>query len=124
MRLSHIDHVVITIQDLNACVRFYTGILGMRHEISAGRHALFFGNQKFNIHQKKAEFLPAAKNPEYGSLDICIAAEGNIEEIYDELKRKNAPLESGIVERNGACGKMHSVYLRDPDGNLVEISVY
>lgn len=80
MKYKTIDHIVITTENLEACLHFYVDILGMRAEEKNGRYALFFGNQKFNIHTRKAEFLPAAGNPEYGSLDLCLAIEGSIED--------------------------------------------
>ena len=89
-----------------------------------GRFSLWFGRHKINIHTRPAEFLPAADKPVPGSLDLCFEIEDDIEVIYGELKRKKAPLVTGIVERNGAKGKMRSVYLRDPDGNLVELASY
>lgn len=88
------------------------------------RHALRFGGQKINIHTKAAEFLPAAKNPQVGSLDICFVVDERIETVYDELIRKGVSPETETVERNGALGKMKSVYLRDPDGNLIELCSY
>ncbi len=88
------------------------------------RYAVRFGRNKINIHRKKAEFLPAAQNVTYGSQDICLIAEGKIEDIKAEIEAKGYPVELGIVKRTGAMGPIDSVYLRDPDGNLVEISVY
>ena len=79
---------------------------------------------RFLIHRKKAEFLPAAGNVTYGSQDICLIAEGNIEEIKQEILDKGYPVEIGPVKRTGALGAMNSIYLRDPDGNLIEIAVY
>jgi catechol 2,3-dioxygenase-like lactoylglutathione lyase family enzyme len=89
-----------------------------------GRIAVKFGDQKFNIHRGKAEFLPAARNVAYGSADLCLIAEGSIEQIHAELKAKGAPIELGVVRRTGARGPIDSIYLRDPDGNLIEISAY
>ena len=117
MKYKTIDHIVITTENLEACLHFYVDILGMRAEEKNGRYALFFGNQKFNIHTRKAEFLPAAGNPEYGSLDLCLAIEGSI-------KEKGGAIEEGPVTRYGARGEMKSIYLRDPDGNLIELASY
>ena len=89
-----------------------------------GRFSLWFGSQKINIHTRPAEFLPAAAHPLAGSLDLCFEIEDDMEAVLAELKSKNAPLVTGIVERNGAKGKMRSIYLRDPDGNLVELASY
>lgn len=124
MTIKHIDHIVITTQDLAQCLAFYEGVLGMEHRERDSRHALHFGNAKFNIHVQKSEFQPAAKHPTCGSLDLCLIADGSIEDIQSEFEAKSAPIELGIVERTGARGRIDSIYLRDPDGNLVEVSVY
>ena len=114
MKYKTIDHIVITTENLEACLHFYVDILGMRAEEKNGKYALFFGNQKFNIHTRKAEFLPAAGNPEYGS----------IEDAEKEIKEKGGAIEEGPVTRHGALGEMKSIYLRDPDGNLIELASY
>lgn len=124
MKIKDIDHVVITTRDLRECLRFYVGVLGMEHDSRNGRHALKFGSRKFNVHARKGEFQPAALNPEYGSLDICLIADGDIDGIKAEIEAKGYPIELGVVERTGALGAIKSVYLRDPDGNLIEISTY
>ena len=109
MKITDIDHLVLTTTDVEACLRFYTDTLGM---------------EKRETHTRPAEFLPAADKPVPGSLDFCFEIDDDIEVTYAELKRKKAPLVTGIVERNGAKGKMRSVYLRDPDGNLIELASY
>ena len=124
MIIDHLDHLVITTQDLEKCLHFYVDILGMELDDGNDRYAIKFGNQKINIHRKKAEFLPAARNVTYGSQDICLIAKGDIREIKEEIEAKGWPIELGIVQRTGACGPIDSIYLRDPDENLVEISVY
>lgn len=124
MHITGLDHIVITTADIEKCVAFYEGILGLRHEVKNGRHAFYFGAQKINIHCKPAEFLPAALHPTYGSQDICLIADGDIEAIKREIEVQGYPLEAGIVPRHGALGAMQSIYLRDADGNLVEIAVY
>ena len=124
MKIRRLDHLVLTTAHFEECVRFYTEVLGMELIEGKGRYALRFGKQKINIHRKKAEFLPAAKHPTYGALDVCLIAEGDIEEIKAELTDKGCPIEEGVVSRTGALGAIRSVYVRDPDGNLVEISVY
>ena len=124
MRILGMDHFVITTNNLEACLRFYTETLGMESKETNGRFSLRFGSQKINIHTRPAEFLPAAAHPLPGSLDLCFEIEDDMEAVLAELKRKNAPLVTGIVERNGAKGKMRSIYLRDPDGNLVELASY
>lgn len=124
MKIKGIDHLVIPASDPDASVKFYTEILGM--QLEKGNHlALKFGNQKINLHRRKAEFLPAAVNPAYGSADLCLLVEGEIEAVYGELQEKLVRVESGgVVERTGARGKIRSIYLRDPDGNLIELSSY
>ena len=124
MKIDHLDHLVITTQDLEKCLHFYVDILGMELDDSNGRYAVKFGSQKINIHRKIAEFLPAARNVTFGSQDICLIAQGDIHEIKAEIEAKGWPVELGIVQRTGACGPIDSIYLRDPDGNLIEISVY
>ena len=124
MKIKRIDHVVLTTGNLEKCLTFYAGLLGMEHQEKNGRHALLFGAQKFNIHTRKGEFQPAAENPTEGSIDICLVVEGSIEEIAAEIKAKGQAVELGIVKRTGALGPIDSIYLRDPDGNLVELCVY
>ena len=124
MHISAIDHFVITTDNLEACLRFYTETLGMEQREKSGRFSLWFGSQKINIHTRPAEFLPAAAQPVPGSLDLCFKIEDDIEAVLSELKSKNAPLVTDIVERNGAKGKMRSIYVRDPDGNLIELASY
>ena len=124
MKVERFDHIVVTTDNLEKCLYFYVDILEMELDHNNDRYAVKFGNQKINIHRKKAEFLPAAKNVTYGSQDICLIAGGDIEDIKAEIEEKGYPIELGIVDRTGACGPIRSIYLRDPDGNLVEISVY
>ena len=124
MIIDHLDHLVITTIDLEKCLHFYVDILGMELDDHNNRYAMKFGNQKINIHRQKAEFLPAARNVTYGSQDICLIAQGDINDIKAEIEAKGYPIELGIVQRTGACGPIDSIYLRDADENLVEISVY
>jgi len=124
MTIDHLDHLVITTADLEKCLHFYVDILGMELDNRNNRYAVKFGNQKINIHRQKAEFLPAARNVTYGSQDICLIARGDINDIKAEIEAKGYPIELGIVQRTGACGPIDSIYLRDADENLVEISVY
>ena len=124
MKIKGFDHIVITVRDLKASLAFYVDVLGMEQVDSGDRFAVRFGTQKINFHQRPAEFLPAAANPAYGSQDICLIASGDIYEIKKEVLEKGWPLELGVVRRTGAQGPISSIYLRDPDKNLVEICVY
>lgn len=124
MEIKSIDHIVLNTADIEKCLAFYEGVLGLRAERRDGRCALHFGSQKINIHTRPAEFLPAADYPLAGSLDLCFAAAGSAEEAFRALREKNAPLASDVVVRHGARGTMKSIYLRDPDGNLVELGFY
>ncbi|AMD85933.1 Catechol 2,3-dioxygenase [Capnocytophaga haemolytica] len=123
MEIRYIDHLVITTADLKQCLGFYVGVLGMRCTEENGRYSLFFGNCKINIHSRKGEFLPAAEHPEYGAQDFCLIVD-DVQAAKDELTEKGCPIVEGIVPRSGAKGNMHSIYVRDPDGNLVELSEY
>lgn len=123
MLIEKIDHLVIPVSDMDAALDFYVGLLGMRADFSGGRVAVTFGSQKINLHRGKAELLPAARNPQFGAVDLCLLAKGPIERIQEELLEKGAKLETQIVGRTGATGPIDSIYLRDPDGNLIEISV-
>lgn len=124
MKFRTIDHLVITTQNLQACLHFYVDVLGMELDERNNRYAVRFGDHKFNIHTKKAEFLPAAEYPTYGSLDLCLIIDGSVEDAKKEVEAKGYPVELGPVVRHGTLGEMQSIYLRDPDGNLVELSSY
>lgn len=124
MKIRNIDHFVITTSDLKACLDFYVGLLGMEHRENDGHHNLYFPNGKISIHTRKGEFLPAAMNPTFGSQDFCLIVDGDLKDLKSELEAKHAYIISDIVERHGAHGAMQSLYLRDPDGNLVELSSY
>ena len=124
MKITGIDHLVLTTSNLEACLKFYGEVLGLEAVHRDGRYALHFGSSKINIHTRPAEFLPATRHPQAGSLDICLVADEPIEEIRQEFLAKGIPLEQDVVERHGARGKLKSIYLRDPDGNLVEICSY
>jgi catechol 2,3-dioxygenase-like lactoylglutathione lyase family enzyme len=124
MKINRIDHFVITTRSLVDCLHFYVDILGMEHVERGGHHSLQFGSQKINIHTVKGEFQPAALDPEYGSQDFCLIVDGDLDAVKIEIEDKRWPVLDGIVQRNGALGPMRSIYLRDPDGNLVELSSY
>ena len=125
MKIKNIDHLVLTVADIEKTVDFYTSILGFEVLVfGENRKALTFGNQKINLHQKGKEFEPKAEHPTCGSADLCFISETNIHEVLQELKEKNIEIIEGIVERTGALGKIQSVYFRDPDLNLIEVSNY
>ncbi|PQA92015.1 VOC family virulence protein [Chryseobacterium shigense] len=125
MEIENLDHIVLTVASIDKTVEFYTSILGFQGiTFGEGRKALTFGNQKINLHQKGHEFEPKAENPTCGSADLCFIAKTDIQEVLEELKQKNIEIVEGIVERTGALGKIKSVYFRDPDMNLIEVSQY
>ena len=121
--IDHLDHLVLTTIDRAACVDFYTRVLGMRLETFAGgRLALRFGNQKINIHERGREFEPKAHLPVPGALDLCFIADRPLDVVIAHLHACNWPIVEGPVERTGATSRLRSVYVRDPDLNLIEIS--
>jgi len=123
--IDHIDHVVLTTRDKDACIRFYTEVLGMKLErFSENRLALKFGAQKINLHEWGREFTPRAHVAVPGSLDLCFIAAMSLEDVIQKLTKNNIPILEGPVAKTGAKGPIRSVYVRDPDLNLVEISVY
>lgn len=125
--IDHIDHIVLTTRDLDGCIRFYRDVLGMRLERFATpdgeRLALKFGNQKINLHEWGREFTPRAHVAVPGSLDLCFIAAAPLEEVIAKLEAAGVPILEGPVMKTGAVSKIRSVYVRDPDLNLVEISV-
>lgn len=121
--IDHLDHLVLTTTDENACVHFYVDVLGMRLEtFGSGRKAFLFGNQKINLHVKGHEFEPKAHTPVPGALDLCFIASKPLDEVIAALKGKSVSILEGPVMRTGATGPIRSIYLRDPDLNLIEIS--
>jgi catechol 2,3-dioxygenase-like lactoylglutathione lyase family enzyme len=125
MEIHHLDHLVLTVADIEKTVQFYTIILGFQVvTFGDNRKALTFGNQKINLHQKGHEFEPKAEHPTSGSADLCFISKTDIHEVLEELKLKNVEIIEGIVDRTGATGKIKSIYFRDPDMNLIEISNY
>ncbi|MGH8670019.1 MAG: VOC family protein [Burkholderiales bacterium] len=123
--IDHIDHIVLTTRDKEGCVRFYTDVLGMTLEsFSENRLALKFGTQKINLHEWGREFTPRAHVAAPGTLDLCFIASVPLEEVMARLKTHGIPILEGPVMKTGAQGPIRSVYVRDPDLNLVEISVY
>jgi catechol 2,3-dioxygenase-like lactoylglutathione lyase family enzyme len=121
--VDHLDHLVLTVQDIAVTCDFYSRVLGMDVIIfGEGRQALRFGNQKINLHQAGAEFEPKAQHPTPGSADLCFIVQTPLEAVVEALHSHGVAMESGMVERSGATSKIRSVYLRDPDGNLLELS--
>jgi len=125
--IDHIDHVVLTTRDREGCIRFYTQALGMQleafHTPAGERLALKFGSQKINLHEWGKEFTPRAHVAAPGTLDLCFIAAVPLEEVVRRLDAAGVPILEGPVMRTGATGPIRSVYVRDPDLNLVEISV-
>ena len=126
MNITAIDYIVLTVADMERTIAFYTQVLGMTlTTFGDNRKALCFGQQKFNLHQKGNEILPNAKHANTGTIDICLLTDTPLAQVMVILQSHEIEiLENGIVPRTGAVGKIHSVYCRDPDGNLVEISQY
>jgi catechol 2,3-dioxygenase-like lactoylglutathione lyase family enzyme len=125
MRIDRLDHLVLTVRDIGVSCRFYSRILGV-DVVTFGdnRTALKFGVQKINLHQAGEEIKPCAGQPTPGSADLCFIAETPIAEIVTHLNRHGVTIELGPVQRTGAVGTMQSVYIRDPDRNLIELSAY
>jgi catechol 2,3-dioxygenase-like lactoylglutathione lyase family enzyme len=125
MRIDRLDHLVLTVADLDRTVAFYRDVLGMAHvEFGDGRSALHFGVSKINLHVAGHEFEPKAYRPTPGSADLCLVVDGSLDAVIDELSGHRVRIEEGPVARTGARGPMRSVYLRDPDDNLIELSTY
>ena len=126
--IDHLDHLVLTTANEAACVDFYTRVMGMQMERFIGgtppveRRAFKFGNQKINLHVKGAEFEPKAHLPVPGALDLCFIAAVPLDDVMVQLGRKGWPVIEGPVLRTGATQKIRSIYVRDPDLNLIEIS--
>jgi catechol 2,3-dioxygenase-like lactoylglutathione lyase family enzyme len=122
--IEQLDHLVLTVASLNATIDFYTEVLGMDAVSFDGRKALKFGDQKINLHQRGHEINPKAAHPTPGSADLCFVTLTPLDEVVEYLTQLRVHVEEGPVERAGAVGKLRSVYIRDPDHNLVEISNY
>jgi len=129
VKLEKIDHVVITVKDLNKTIHFYKNILGMKLEEFCPsldnnqiRYAVSFGSQKINIHEEKKPIKPNALNPSSGSMDICFISKNKINDWIHHLVKKGINIEIGPEKKTGALGPILSIYIRDPDFNLIEIS--
>ncbi len=125
MQIDRLDHLVLTVADLDATIAFYCGVLGMEAvTFGGGRRALAFGHSKINLHEAGKEFEPYAAAPTPGSADLCLVATVPVDTVAEELAQAGIHIEEGPVERTGAVGTIRSVYVRDPDGNLIELSEY
>ena len=126
--LFNIDHVVITVSDINKSIDFYSNILGMQLQEflsstdNVKRKSLIFGKQKINLHEASKPFKPHANNPIPGTMDICFLSEINIDDWIKIFNKFNVKIEDGPVQKIGANGPIRSIYVRDPDKNLIEIS--
>lgn len=123
MKINHLDHIVLTVANIDITLDFYQRVLGMRGvTFGEGRHALAFGQQKINLHQAGREFEPKAATPQPGSADLCFICLTPIEAVIEHLQKEGVAVTEGPVRRTGAAGPILSVYLRDPDRNLIELS--
>jgi catechol 2,3-dioxygenase-like lactoylglutathione lyase family enzyme len=125
VKIERLDHLVLTVKDVEATVGFYATALGMQPvSFGAGRRALAFGRQKINLHPAEAPLVPYAARPTPGSADLCLITSTPIPDVMAHLQSIGVAIEEGPVPRTGAVGPITSVYLRDPDGNLIEVSTY
>lgn len=123
MRVKSLDHLVLTVKDLELTCQFYQNVLGMQViEFAGGRKALKFGSQKINLHVYGKEFEPKADKPTPGSADLCLLTDATISQVVEHLNRCQVSILEGPIERTGAVGPILSVYFRDPDQNLLELS--
>jgi catechol 2,3-dioxygenase-like lactoylglutathione lyase family enzyme len=124
-KIGRLDHIVLTVKSIKATTEFYSKVLGMKEvRFGEGRVALAFGQQKINLHQLGKEFEPKAHAPTSGSADICFITETPLKEAQAHIEGQDVRIEVGPVERTGAVGKLSSIYFRDPDLNLIEVSNY
>ena len=125
MKISHLDHLVLTVADIETTCQFYQSALNFEViTFAENRKALLFGSQKINLHEAGKEFEPKALRPTVGSADLCFVAETPLDEVIAHLQNRNINIIEGPIQRTGATGKILSIYLRDPDQNLIEISNY
>jgi catechol-2,3-dioxygenase len=125
MLISHLDHLVLTVRDIEKSCSFYTKVLGMEVVIFGdNRTALSFGKQKINLHNADKPLTPHANNPVPGSADLCLITQSSLQQVIQHLHSVNVAIELGPVMRTGACGAIESIYFRDPDGNLIEVGYY
>jgi catechol 2,3-dioxygenase-like lactoylglutathione lyase family enzyme len=125
VRIDRIDHIVLTVHDLERTIAFYSRVLGMEPvTFAGGRRGLAFGRQKLNLHQAGREFEPKALAPAPGAIDLCFISETPLAGVIEKLRAEGVVIIEGPVDKTGALGPMKSVYFRDPDGNLIEVSNY
>ena len=125
IQLDQLDHIVFTVKSPADTCDFYTRIFGMQKiTFDGNRKALVFGKTKINLHQSGSEFEPKAQNPVPGSIDVCFTTPSPIPEVLAHLEKNHVTVIDGPVNRTGVLGPMTSVYFRDPDGNLIEVSYY
>ena len=125
MKIDRLDHLVLTVKDIEKSCQFYSQVLGMqRISFAQGRQALKFGNQKINLHEYNKEFEPKALKPTPGSADLCLITEAALSEVIQHLDSCQVDIIQGPVKRTGAMGPITSIYIRDPDQNLIEIATY
>jgi catechol 2,3-dioxygenase-like lactoylglutathione lyase family enzyme len=122
VRIASLDHLVLTVADPDATIAFYERLGMSREDFDDGRVALRFGDQKINLHRAGQPIQPHARRPTPGSADVCLLVEGTLDAVERELELAGVVFELGPVARTGALGPIRSLYLRDPDGNLVELS--
>jgi len=123
LTIDRLDHMVLTVADVDATIRFYVEVLGMREvTFGAGRKALAFGAQKLNLHRAEHEFTPCAKQPTPGSADFCLITTVPLDDAMAHVRAAGITIEVGPVDKTGATGPLRSFYFRDPNGNLVEVS--
>jgi catechol 2,3-dioxygenase-like lactoylglutathione lyase family enzyme len=125
VRIDRLDHLVLTVDDIDRAIAFYVGVLGMTvTTFRSDRKALAFGTSKINLHQRGREYEPKALFPTPGSADLCLIVDEPLDVVVAELAATGIAIEDGPVERTGAQGPIMSVYIRDPDANLIELSNY
>lgn len=125
MKIERLDHLVLTVADIEATCAFYSRVMGMEVvTFGDGRKALTFGQQKINLHERGKEFEPKAALPTPGSGDLCFITETPMDAVVEHLKAEQVTIIEGPAKRTGAIGTLMSVYFRDPDGNLIEVSHY
>lgn len=125
IHIERLDHLVLTVHDIEVTCSFYSQVLGMQvTTCGEQRKALRFGQQKINLHQVGREFEPKANHPTQGAADLCFITSASLADVVEHLNRCEVPVIEGPIQRTGAMGAIESVYFRDPDGNLIEMSVY